>query len=313
MRRLTLFLILLFILPCVAGDKWGRDGSWGREQGVWGRGITNTPIYSTFLIKTAANPGHAHDVTYDARGATYSLEAAAARAELVADGWTITDGGCELGANLEYFWRGDFGITGAVNPTQWTDMIAGEDADVAGAGADLTLGTIGGQVAIVGHNAKYLQTALFGSALDQPYSIWMVVKTSTNEGVTKAMISGKAHAVDVLDSWGAPADYVVRLTNILNSAGAGEIVAGREEYRLLVIEESANVDKLYVNGTQVITGNAGAGTLDGLTMFALNTGLNAADGSIAEIGILSTPTITAGQKTILNTYIEARYGLDVTP
>ena len=126
-RLLPLLLILLFVT--------GADYTPSQDIMITGSGqdividsgqlfdLTYQPSYSDLLIRWAADPSHPHDVVYDAGTATYSLEAAAARATLVADGWTITDGGCEI-PDLILDIMGDVGVTkdGSNYLTAWDDQ-----------------------------------------------------------------------------------------------------------------------------------------------------------------------------------------------
>ena len=251
---------------------------------------------------------HQSGVSFHAGTAKYSLEASNSRAELVDDTWTITDGGSEMGAGLTYYWRGDYGITDdGVNVDSWEDMLTGLVANSSGDG--LTLTTLGGEVAVLGDNSQCLQTAAIGT-ITEPLSIWIVTKTSTNVGtskVTLALKSGIGTTTKHGDSWSDIDDYFLHGTLTLN---LGTPIAGQEEYRLIVFEESVNVDKLYVDGIQVISGNAGVGSIDIISMFAEVSKTLISDCSIAEVGIMSGAATTA-QKAILHDYMESRYGLTV--
>ena len=65
----------------------------------------STANYSAMLVAWEAG-AHQAGVTAHFGNATYSLKAAAAHAELVADGWTITDGGDEIPGLVAFFRMG---------------------------------------------------------------------------------------------------------------------------------------------------------------------------------------------------------------
>lgn len=104
MRRiLTLLLLLLFVLPCLGQERWGRDGSWGRADPRWGRGLKAWTLT---------------DLDY------------------IVDWWRIEYGITKDGSDLVSSWLGsingiDLAQTTGANQPKWTaDQINGHPAVV---------------------------------------------------------------------------------------------------------------------------------------------------------------------------------------
>ena len=266
--------------------------------------------YSAFLIALGAN--HAIGAyTLSSVTPAYSLEAAAAHAKLVADGWTITDGGCELGTIVDW-WRIEDGITnddpgGTDQVSKWEGSINSIDLDDAGAARPIyTADQINGNAAIVfDGTAMYMQGA-FGATYAQPNTIILVAKEPTSAGAFRPFIDGDH--IDRRCMFGyRPADAIYRLY----TGGAfyfSSTQALGTGYKIWSVTANAASSIIRVNGVDKSdAGNADTDALSGLTLGASQPLTFFGDTGITDV-IVINGALTPTQFGIIETYLNALRG-----
>jgi len=264
-------------------------------------GVTlDTDIYDAFI--TGWDATGIINIHLGGGNATYSLEAAAAHATLITDGWTITDGGSELGVIVDW-WRIETGITkdGSDDVSQFKGSINSIDLDAAGAARPRwTAAQINGQPAIVFAAADHMQ-GLFGATYTQPNTVIIVHKESTLtfRGVFGGATAGFSNALFTWNDSYALLASVHKDSDILMEARWSIISC-------VFNRASSVIRKNGVAGT-LPAGDIGAMTLTGLTI-GDNANLTApSDISVTDV-IVVNGAMTTAQLENVEAYLNALRG-----
>ena len=147
----------------------------------------------------------------------------------------------------------------------------------------------------------YLQGAFTtGGAIAQPFTVFAVAKL-TSAGAAFRFLTDGDDAVSRLVLWqNNTAKFSIFFGNALDD-GASDTAW----HYWSALAKGAN-SELWIDGTSVISGNAGANAPDGLTIGASATGTNRWVGDVAEI-IIYASELSAADRVQVETYLDDRY------
>jgi len=178
-------------------------------------------------------------------------------------------------------------------------------------GGNSPLGIVAGDSNINGHQCaetdgtEYLNTA--SKVITQPYTIVAVVKDGNVDSTSNSDI--------IAQSTGGSARIQWRISNNEYRISAGTWLAAPSNSRdanwhyIVCIFDGAN-SAIRINGSEVASGNAGTGNVEGLSVLA-RTGLaKVPSGSrVAHVGVFDTNTDDAGLTAGIENYFQTEYGL----
>lgn len=192
-------------------------------------------------------------------------------------------------ANATYAWYGD-DLPASGNVTTWTDMIAG--VALAATGTP-TVGSLNGRRGVAFPGSAYLKAAL-PTTTNQPNEIVIVAQASvaTADGWYLFDANGATNRQAVL-VFGVTLIYdIFAGTEIFSTVtGATAPIVARARFN------GAN-SKLWINGVEVIAGNAGANALGGVTLGTRFSGTQPITGVMALAAITSGANYAAAGDAI---------------
>ena len=198
-----------------------------------------------------------------------------------------------------------FDLTGIL-VNQWDDK-SGFDRHVLNAAADATRPTYDintGRVTFTAANNTFLQSAAFASALTQPNTVFVVYKISGSL-ITGAAFSGITNSAK-RNQFGHVGSNFYILTNVLLTDGATDA-----NDNIHVGEFNGLASNYWINGALKISGNVGAGTLDGITLGKNNTSTVYADVEIMEV-IVYNSDISDTDRDVITAYLADKWGITST-
>ena len=147
--------------------------------------------------------------------------------------------------------------------------------------------------------STYLQRAST-PAVTQPNTIFMVVQTDVASGT-----------LNFIDGSGASNRQLIRLRFSNWAMWAGSFIQagiGDTNPHIFRAVFDGSSSSLHVDAVSIVTGNAGANGLTGLTFGAAYTGGITLDGGIAEV-IITNGILTADQIAATESYLAAKWGI----
>ena len=281
-----------------------------------GYGLDQTEV-DNLLIDLAASTtawAGAKIVWLAGNNAAPGLNGLIAKAQLEALGCTVTvTAGYPL-TNLEYFWCADVGVglVGGI-PDSLEDILVDEVLQSQAVENSLAMTTMAnGALAIVGDGTHdYMLTAAFAAALEQPFTIHVVCTVPTDNNAFRMLTYGLSIGTgSIRHNYDSGDDlYGIHFGNFIQNTALS--APGTEELLTAIAEEATNTDNLYRNGTLIVTGNAGAGTLAGLTIMAREIGTLPSNSKIAAV-LIQSGAATAGDKAVMAAWVLSKYGITVT-
>ena len=159
---------------------------------------------------------------------------------------------------------------------QWDDK-SGFDRHVSNA-VDATRPTWDsstGRVTFTAANSTFLQSAVFGSALSQPNTVFIVYKITGDLGELEALFDGNSVLVHAIYIW---------VGNFTLSAGI-DLIDGATDANdnIHTVLFNGALSEYWINGISKISGDAGANTLNRITLGANRTLVIPADCEIMEV------------------------------
>ncbi len=265
----------------------------------------STANYSNMLIAWEAG-AHQDNVIAHFGDATYTLAAAAAHARLtVDDGWTITDGGCELGIIVDW-WRIEEGVTkdGSDKVSSWLGSINGIDL-AQGTGAKQptwTADQINGYPAIVFDGTADFLKGAFGASYAQPNTVILISDEPADVDGTEIFIDGfdDAHRMQMWQSGVANNDY--RLIAPLQYVST--YATGGSGFKIWSFVFNGASSKFRVNGTDYSSADdVGNHEMNGITIGADRDGAAPAPLKTTDVVVVNGG-MNATQLGIAETYLD---------
>jgi len=202
----------------------------------------------------------------------------------------------------EFWYDGADASTLALNVNkviQWDDK-SGFDRHVANAidAQRPTYDPVTRRVTFVTANQTYLQSAAFGPLL-QPNTIFILIKIIGNLGDSESYFDGLA----------LPHHFSINANVFRFRAGAFLVnMATDANDNIHNIEVNGANSNYWINGANLINGNAGVFNLDGITIGAINALTNFSDVEIMEVFGYNC-LLTAGERTALDAYLISKWSL----
>lgn len=212
-------------------------------------------------------------------------------------------------ADLEAWYRADDVVTSGSSITTWTDKAGNHNLTQGTGTAQPTLTTRGGQAVASFDGGDYVQGA-FGHSHGQPNTIYAVFEAASFPS-TSAIFDGDDGANRHQGHLSSTPDFKMYAGAAITAGtpSTGTIYGG-----CYVFDTTSSLGFFndFTTGNAVLSGNAGAQTIDGFTIGASNTGGAAFNGYIWEV-IVCTTAHDAATRALVGDYLTARYdGLAVT-
>lgn len=198
-------------------------------------------------------------------------------------------------------------VTGDGQPVgAWVDQIEAEYLQATTSAKPTyraSVAVLGNRPALQFDGNDFLQGA-FGAAITQPDTVFVVYKLGTIAG-TQSIFDGddSTNRQDALvfgGNWAILAPGLV-------SGSAADINAN-----IGVAVFNGASSAYHVNGISKVSGNAGSGAIDGLTLGSSNSGASGfVTGHISEF-LIYGGSLSVSNKNIVQNYLSAKYGISVT-